>query len=98
MTGRGVVCIESARINSRQKMKTDRDWLNTMKAVPCTDCHIRYPHWIMQFDHVGPKSFGVANRVGTIAKDKLMKEIEKCEIVCANCHANRTYTRRVLPQ
>ena len=62
---------------------------------PCSDCGRKYAHWIMQFDHVrGQKIGDVSTLMCHGARNKLYEEIEKCELVCANCHADRTYKRR----
>lgn len=70
-----------------------RMWLWGKKSVPCLDCQGKFPPYVMQFDHVGDKSF----EIGTAAINKSLKELEaeisKCEIVCANCHAVRTFGR-----
>jgi len=66
--------------------------------IPCKDCGKIYPPYIMQFDHIpgkGDKIADVANMVMYSNVDKINKEIEKCEIVCANCHMERTHQRRV---
>src|SRR5262249_28998692 len=60
---------------------------------PCKDCRKTYPHWVMQFDHLeGFKKFlEVSSMVKWgYSQDLVMAEIAKCELVCANCHANRT--------
>jgi len=47
----------------------------------------------MDFDHLKdgtPISKGVTNGWG---KQRLLAEIEKCELVCANCHRIRTSDR-----
>jgi len=63
------------------------------KDVPCMDCGVRYPFWIMQFDHVrGKKEFNLST-VTCHAKQKVKDEIAKCDIVCSNCHDDRTYKR-----
>lgn len=64
------------------------------KRKPCMDCGMSYPPYIMQFDHRDPseKSFSVAARRHGI--DKIKLEIEKCDLVCANCHAERTHGAR----
>jgi hypothetical protein len=51
----------------------------------------------MQFDHVperGPKLFEI-NYGAILSKGYglLKKELEKCDLVCANCHAIRTWER-----
>jgi hypothetical protein len=64
------------------------------KDVPCADCGIVYPHYVMHFDHLGlePKLFTVSQMRQTTPK-AILAEIAKCELVCANCHAVRTHDR-----
>jgi hypothetical protein len=64
---------------------------------PCADCGIQYPPYVMQYDHVrGKKEFVISSQVsrGQVSMSRLLSEIEKCDLVCANCHAIRTFTRR----
>lgn len=70
--------------------------------VPCSDCGVAYRYWVMQHDHVpdrGEKSFTVAltytggPRRVRVTRVALLAEIAKCEVVCANCHAERTHSR-----
>jgi len=62
----------------------------------CMDCGIAYRHWVMDFDHLGDKEFTIAQfRSHTSDLLKIRREIEKCEIVCSNCHRDRTYQRLV---
>ena len=52
----------------------------------------------MQFDHLGQdKDRDVAALVlSPVSLARLETEIAKCEVVCANCHAERTHQRRAL--
>lgn len=62
----------------------------------CADCGISYPPHILDFDHIkGTKIDGVANLVRAANMDLIKDEIDKCEIVCANCHRHRTWIRRM---
>lgn len=63
------------------------------KAIPCTDCGIQYPPYVMDFDHLRDKSFNISMSLGR-SPDLLLMEIEKCDVVCANCHRIRTHERR----
>jgi hypothetical protein len=47
----------------------------------------------MQFDHVkGVKVTNISRSSMILGQlDRLLAEIEKCEVVCANCHAERTF-------
>jgi len=62
---------------------------------PCFDCGIQYSPWVMQFDHINPfqKKFTIADMINGSLED-LKKEISKCQVVCANCHAERTHKQR----
>ena len=64
------------------------------KNCICNDCKESYPYWMLEFDHLDNKSFAVSQwRQHTLDIEKVKEEIEKCEILCANCHRNRTFTR-----
>jgi hypothetical protein len=80
---------------SNKKIEYNK-WLNELKNKPCADCNKSYPYYVMDFDHVtGIKIFNIANARQKIwSKDKVLKEINKCELVCANCHRERTYKRK----
>jgi hypothetical protein len=48
----------------------------------------------MQFDHTGTdKVSGVGALVPYGNKKAVLEEVAKCELVCANCHAIRTWER-----
>lgn len=61
----------------------------------CLDCGISYPPYIMQFDHRNPeeKTFNLSSG-GTIAYQTQLEESLKCDLVCANCHFERTHRQR----
>lgn len=76
------------------------EWLLHEKSNPCTDCGCTYHYSVMQFDHMperGAKRFEIntsnVNKNGLTLAD-LIEERAKCDIVCANCHAWRTWLRR----
>ena len=56
------------------------------------------PPYVMQFDHLGEdKDRDIATLTRSpVSLARLMVEIAKCEVVCANCHAERTHERRVV--
>lgn len=80
---------------TRQKFR--RDYIKAKKEnKPCADCGQIYPWYVMDFDHVrGEKKFNLSI-VGSMicSVEKMDKEMAKCEIVCANCHRCRTFTRK----
>lgn len=60
----------------------------------CADCGYNKSAEALQFDHLPGhiKEFGLS--ASFMGKDKTWKEVEKCQVVCANCHAIRTAKRR----
>ena len=66
-------------------------YVRAFKKRPCEDCECDYPYWVMHFDHVrGQKEFQLSKVTQTnISLVRLRAELDKCDVVCANCHALR---------
>ena len=74
-------------------------WYSALKeGQPCTDCGGTFPVPAMQWDHrPGTDKVGdVSYLLGRLRKERILEEIAKCELVCANCHAIRTVHRRAI--
>jgi hypothetical protein len=77
------------------KRREMRNWIAQLKSQPCMDCHQQYTPYVMDLDHRDP-SIKVGNINQLVARgswSKLEAEVAKCDIVCANCHRERTYNR-----
>lgn len=63
----------------------------------CMDCGIDYPYWIMEFDHrpEETKLGNISMMYKTHSLEDVKLEIEKCDVVCSNCHKDRTRSRLV---
>ena len=100
---------EWVRATNRRAADKRRARLDALKDAPCVDCGGTFPPECMDFDHVrGPKLFNVGHYVNGgqsptgptpasahgASLDRLMAEIAKCDLVCANCHRIRTKRRR----
>lgn len=70
--------------------------INSFKDRPCADCGIKYPPYVMDMDHSDPdtKVDGIsAMRRRRMAIALIVQEMAKCDVICANCHRERTNTR-----
>lgn len=69
-----------------------RKYVVDKKRVPCYDCGVQYNPWVMDFDHRDPteKVGGIGPLIKRGSWDLLLAELEKCDVVCANCHRERT--------
>lgn len=79
----------------KDRRKSIRSHFKEVKSnTPCVDCDVIYPSYVMQYDHLSNKEGVVSQMVGHgYGKETIQKEIDKCELVCANCHAIRTHAR-----
>ena len=79
------------------KAKELKAWITELKSAPCSDCGGVFPTCCMDFDHVdgNNKLHNVGSMVARhYSKELIAQEIEKCDLVCANCHRIRTKNRR----
>lgn len=65
--------------------------LRYLKEHPCIDCGETDPI-CLDFDHVrGKKLGGISEMIqNTYSENNLLKEIEKCDVRCSNCHRKKT--------
>lgn len=69
-------------------------FFNSLKAVPCADCNRRFPPYVMDFDHVrGTKQIDLS-KLRRRSMQVVREEAAKCDVVCANCHRIRTFTKQ----
>ena len=72
-----------------------RNIVRKLKNLPCKDCGISYPYYVMEYDHLKDKTGNVGILANRGNLKKVLAEIEKCELVCANCHRERTHQRQI---
>ena len=65
-----------------------------LKDNPCMDCGQKFHFSAMDYDHKGDKKYIVSHVVRSLCSwNTIMKEINKCDLVCSNCHRVRTWQR-----
>lgn len=80
----------------RAAWRAHAELLNRLRHVPCADCARSFPPCAMDFDHRRgvTKRVAVTRMIGRAGVEAILEEVAKCDIVCANCHRLRTFTRR----
>jgi len=78
--------------NERTRRKGLRKLVREAKNKPCSDCGNEHPYFVMDMDHLDPrtKKFDLGNPWNH-TEEAVKAEIAKCEVVCANCHRYRTF-------
>ena len=52
--------------------------------------------YVLDFHHIGDKDFNISQKVQEgCSLDTIKKEIEKCIVLCANCHREVHYKERI---
>lgn len=70
-----------------------------LSAQPCTDCgEPPDPDTPFEFDHRDGMEGRVQRRISDLVTKgtshiRMIKEMEKCDVVCPTCHKQRTYDR-----
>lgn len=85
----------SARVQKGKRSK--RKYIAEHKKRPCKDCGVQYAWYVMDLDHKpGVKKIaGLAVMVQGYSWEKILAELEKCDVVCSNCHRIRTWKRKM---
>ena len=87
--------IKMYEAQKRHRMKVRGKLLEFLSSKECMDCGENDPI-VLDFDHKNPnlKFKPISNMLsGHYSWESLLKEIEKCEIRCANCHRRKTYVQ-----
>jgi hypothetical protein len=77
------------------KAKRRREVWKIKEDSGCVDCGEMYPHYVLEFDHrEGTEKRGSVSDLYAKHGMKIgLEEMQKCDIVCANCHKIRTHNR-----
>lgn len=80
-----------------KKLREDVNKIKAANPCPCGETDTV----CLDFHHLTDKIFNIANMISTGNRRKLYQEIQKCAVLCANCHrkhhAGRKLTFDILP-
>lgn len=81
---------EIGRKSSAKLRKKRQEILNDAKDKPCADCGREYPPAVMDLHHTrGEKVAAVSKMLVNASLEDFLAEIDKCDVLCANCHRMR---------
>ncbi len=71
----------------RQKEKYKKAWDEYKETLECTVCGENHAP-CLDFHHLDPseKDFNISQKVKDMSLERIKLEIEKCVVLCANCH------------
>lgn len=77
--------------NTRYRKERREIIRNYLLEHPCVDCGESDPI-VLEFDHLRDKEFSISEGT-SFSETRILIEIEKCEVRCANCHRRKTAER-----
>lgn len=90
--------LASQTAQQKQGKEIRDDFMGRLKDQACMDCGVKYPRACMEFDHrPGTTKEFALSQVKLLTRPtilKVVRELKKCDLVCANCHRIRTEARR----
>jgi len=78
-------------IKRKSRARNRQFILEYLSKHPCVDCPEKDPV-VLEFDHVRGKKLDTISNLAfryTSSLKKIVSEIKKCEVRCANCHRRR---------
>jgi hypothetical protein len=88
---------EKARAwNKSRRIKMHDWWIEFKKTLSCKICGESHPA-CLDFHHKDPneKEINIGNVLSLgWSKDRILKEITKCDVLCANCHRKHHWDER----
>ena len=76
------------RIRCQKRPSAKDQYLQLKRGMVCVRCGFSAHPECLDFHHRDPasKTFTISKKVGDVKHETLLAEIEKCDVLCANCH------------
>lgn len=81
-------CMPEGNMTGNKKMKMIKTWSIEYKGGKCEKCGYDKCQAALDFHHKNPteKDFCISNRNISLHWEEIKKELDKCSLLCANCH------------
>jgi len=77
--------------NNQRRQKLREDFIEFKKTLSCTKCGENHPA-CLDFHHENDdKEYNVSSMIWSHSRKKIQKEIDKCLVLCSNCHRKHHY-------
>ena len=87
---------EHKKVWNRNRARRNTALIARWKKIKgCASCGFKEHHAALVLDHIDPSTKDRNKRTKSYnplwKKDRIKKELTKCQVLCANCHHVRTY-------
>ena len=76
--------IDKAKVFTQSIIEWFIEYKKTLKCKECNESR----YWVLDFHHRDPKEkdIEVSSLIRKGNKNKILEEVEKCDVLCSNCH------------
>ena len=87
--------LEQVKARKREARNVAREYVyDYLSTHPCTECGESDPR-VLEFHHVGGKDMAISQMTGGgYPVSTIQAEIDRCIVLCANCHRKKTMDER----
>lgn len=91
------VCKECSYKTEIHRMRVFKELCIAHKGGRCQDCGYSRCPWALEFHHRNPKAkkFNFATSASLKLTEFVLEELDKCDLLCGNCHREREHTKAV---
>lgn len=83
-------CLTKAKTSNLKYRSENREYvIKYLKEHSCINCGEK-DIVVLEFDHLRDKKCNVARLISSSTLHNVIKEINKCQVLCANCHKRKT--------
>lgn len=81
------ICKKCKHERMQSRRKSVKQWAVEYKGGKCVNCGYDKYNGSLDFHHLDPKEKDIRIIGNALSKEKLIKELDKCVLLCKNCHA-----------
>ena len=81
-------CKDCYKIKTQKRQRTFKASCVKYKGSKCEVCGLQDKPFMYDFHHINPKEkdFSLSRVKTSILSSKIINELDKCQLLCANCH------------
>ena len=90
----GPYCRPCTKAYNKERLQKKRDFVWAYKLEKgCAVCGYNKHPVALELNHIDPtsKTYSIGKQLISISMENLVKELAKCEVLCANCHQIHTF-------
>lgn len=86
-----LICKKCENKKSVSENRLRKEKAVKMMGGKCLKCGYNKCIDALDFDHLRDKKFNLSNMIRTNSWEAVLEELKKCQLLCANCHREKSF-------